>query len=416
VRCDMSKKTLKTGLLGEHLSHSFSPQIHAQLADYEYRLIELTQEELGPFLEKGDFDALNVTIPYKKDVIPYMAVLSDTAKRIGAVNTIVKQPDGRLFGYNTDYDGLSDMIDSLGTSLSGKKVLVLGSGGASRTAVTVATDRGARAVIVVSRSGEDNYNNLHRHADAEVIINATPVGMYPHNGKAPLSLAAFPHLEAVFDLIYNPARTALLLEAEARGIPCQNGLVMLVSQARRASELFQNCEISRTVSGDIAKKMQFDAENIILIGMPGCGKSTLGKLLAEHLDRPFFDADAALAEHAGRSIPDIFREEGEEGFRLRESETLAALCKQSGSVIATGGGAVTRERNYPLLHQNGKILFLDISPENLPTEGRPLSMARTPEALYRERLPLYRRFADITVPVTRDIAENMKRIKEALGV
>lgn len=412
----MSNKILRTGLLGEHLSHSFSPQIHSYLADYEYRLIELAPEELGPFLQKGDFDALNVTIPYKKDVIPYMAALSDTAKRIGAVNTIVKQPDGRLLGYNTDYDGLSDMIDALRTSLSGKKVLVLGSGGASRTAVTVATYRGARAVVVVSRRGEDNYDNLHRHADAEIIINATPVGMYPHNGEAPLSLTAFPRLEAVFDLIYNPARTALLMEAEARGIPCQNGLLMLVSQARRASELFQNCEISRTVSGDIAKKMQFDAENIILIGMPGCGKSTLGKLLAEYLGRPFFDADAELVRAAGKSIPDIFREEGEEGFRLRETETLAALGKKSGCVIATGGGAVTRERNYSLLHQNGKILFLDVFPDELPTAGRPLSQAKTPQVLYRERLPLYRRFADMTVPVCRDIAENMKRIKEALGV
>ncbi len=410
----VTKKQLKTGLIGEHLSHSFSPQIHAALGSYEYRLIELAPSEVGNFLTTGEFDALNVTIPYKQDVIPYLARLSDTARRIGAVNTIVREADGTLSGYNTDYDGLSDMILELGVPLADKKVLVLGSGGASKTAVAVATDMGASAVVVISRNGKDNYGNLERHADASIIINTTPVGMYPHNGKAPLSLDNFPRLEAIFDLIYNPARTALLLDAEARGIPYQNGLLMLVSQARRASELFRGITISREVSKRITANMARDAENIILIGMPGCGKSTLGKLLAKELGRPFVDADEALVKAVGTPIPEIFKNEGETGFRAHETETLAALCKEKGQVIATGGGCVTVAANYPLLHQNGRIVFLDITPEGLDIEGRPLSQSRSPEVLYRERLPLYRKFADITVPITRDIEENMKRIKEAL--
>ncbi len=409
-----TKKQLKVGLIGEHLSHSYSPQIHAALGSYEYGLIELPPHEVGNFLTTGEFDALNVTIPYKKDVIPYLARLSDTARRIGAVNTIVREADGSLSGYNTDYDGLFDMILDLGVSFCGKKVLVLGSGGASKTAVAVATDMGACAVVVISRNGENNYENLEKHADAAVIINTTPVGMYPNNGKAPLSLDRFSRLEAVFDLIYNPACTALMQEAQARGIKVQNGLLMLVSQARRAAELFTRKTIAREASKRIAEKLARDTENIILIGMPGCGKSTLGRLLASELGRPFADADEALVTDAGRPIPEIFKSEGEAGFRARESEALARLCRERGQVIATGGGCVTVAANYPLLHQNGRIVFLDIKPEGLSCEGRPLSLSRSPEALYRERLPLYRKFADVTVPITRNVEENIKRIREAL--
>ena len=396
------------------MSHSFSPQIHAALADYEYRLIELEKSELGDFLTGHAFDALNVTAPYKKDVIPYLTRLSDTAARIGAVNTIVREQDGSLTGYNTDYEGLTDLIMDLGVPLADKKVLVLGSGGASRTALTVATDMGAKAVIVISRSGEDHYGNLDNHSDAAIIINTTPVGMYPHTNKAPLSLSHFPQLEAVIDVIYNPARTALLQDAEARGIPCRNGLLMLVSQARRAAELFLGTTVSRTLSEKIATDIAKETENIVLIGMPGCGKSTLGKLLAKSLGRTFVDADDALVKEAGLPIPEIFRQEGEAGFRERESKILEALGRETGQVIATGGGCVTVPKNYFSLHQNGKILFLDIDPKGLPTDGRPLSSARSPEVLYRERLPLYKKFADITVTVTRDINENLKRIKEAL--
>lgn len=408
------KKHLRVGLIGAHLSHSFSSQIHRALADYEYRLIELERDDVGAFLTGHEFDALNVTAPYKKDVIPYLARLSDTAARIGAVNTIVREQDGSLTGYNTDYEGLTDLIIDLGVPLADKKVLVLGSGGASRTAVTVATDMGAKAVVVISRSGEDHYGNLDKHSDAAIIINTTPVGMYPHNSEAPLSLSHFPRLEAVIDVIYNPVRTALLQDAEARGIPCRNGLLMLVSQARRAAELFLGTTVSRTLSKKIAADIAQETENIVLIGMPGCGKSTLGKLLSEALGRTFVDADDALVKEAGLPIPEIFRQEGEAGFRERESKILEALGREKGQVIATGGGCVTVPKNYFSLHQNGKILFLDIDPKGLPTDGRPLSSARSPEVLYRERLPLYKKFADVTVTVTRDINENLKRIKEAL--
>ena len=406
--------TIRAGLIGERLCHSFSPRIHRELADYPYRLIELKSEEVGDFLKNGDFDALNVTIPYKKTVMPYLDEISNEARRIGAVNTILRQRDGRLVGHNTDYAGFCDLVRSLGVSLAGKKVLVLGSGGASRTAVTVAEDAGARAVVVISRGGPDNYENIGRHADAEILVNATPVGMYPNNGVSPLSLNILPRLEAVFDMIYNPARTKLLQEAAARGIPCRNGLLMLVSQARRAAELFLNVKIDDGEVERITAAIAKETENIILIGMPGCGKTTLGRLLAERLGRRFADCDDEIEKAAGKSIPEIFRAEGEEGFRTRETEAVAKLCRESGMVIATGGGVVTRSRNLPLLSQNGRVVFLDTPPDALPTDGRPLSQAKTPAALYAERLPLYRAAADVTIPVTRDTESNLKKLLEAL--
>ncbi len=400
-------------LIGEHLSHSFSPAIHKELGDYSYKLKELPPTALADFLKDRQFDALYVTIPYKQAVIPHLDALDAVAARIGAVNTVICR-DGKLFGYNTDYDGLAAMIDSLGVSLAGKKVLVLGSGGASHTATALAADRGAADVVVISRNGENNYQNLEKHRDAKILINATPVGMYPQNGKAPLALSKLPQLEAVFDLIYNPARTALLLEAEALGIPHRNGLLMLVAQAHRAAELFLGKALPKDIIPKITNALAAQTENIILIGMPGCGKTTLGKALAALLGRPFFDADAEIEKQAGRSIPDIFKNEGEAAFRRLETEALRTLCRESGSVIATGGGTVTVAENYPLLHQNGKIIFLDTPPAGLSVAGRPLSATRSPETLYRERLPLYRRFADVTLPITRNIEDNLNRLKEIL--
>ena len=411
----MIHSDLRAGLIGAKLGHSFSPRIHAAFADYSYRLIEFGEQELGDFLTGGDFDALNVTIPYKQAVIPYLAELSDAAKRIGAVNTIVRRPDGSLWGHNTDYDGFADLVRDAGVSLKGKKVLVLGSGGASRTAVTVATDMGAREVVVISRNGENNYDNIGRHADAEILVNATPVGMYPANGASPLSLDPLPRLEAVFDMIYNPAKTALLLDAKARGIVARNGLLMLVSQARRACEAFTGERIADSEVLAVTESIAGDTQNIILIGMPGCGKSTLGKLIAERTGRRFVDCDEELVKEAGISIPDIFAAEGEQGFRQRETATLARIAKESSLVIATGGGVVTRPENLPLMQQNGRILFLDVAPDELPTKGRPLSQAKTPEVLYRERLPLYRAAADDIVPITRDIDQNIKKIMEVLA-
>lgn len=405
---------IRAGLIGGKLGHSFSPQIHAELADYPYDLIELDESAVGDFLQNGNLDAFNVTIPYKKTVIPFLARISDEAARIGAVNTVVRDENGALVGHNTDYAGFSDLVRSLGVSLTGKKVLVLGSGGASRTAVCVAEDLSARAVIVISRKGENNYENIDRHADAEILINATPVGMYPNNGTSPLSLEVLPHLEAVFDMIYNPARTKLLQDAAARGIPNANGLLMLVSQARRAAEIFlgekiADAEVAR-ITDQIAKQMQ----NILLVGMPGCGKSTLGKLLAAETGREFVDLDTEIVKRAGRPIPEIFANEGEEYFRSLETEVVADICKKSGLVIATGGGVVTRARNLPLLSQNGRVVFLDIPPAGLSVEGRPLSQKKTPEVLYKERLPLYRKAADITLAITRDVEENMRKLREAL--
>ena len=407
---------LRAGLLGAHLSHSFSPRIHAALADYSYDLFEVEEVALDAFLTGDRFDAINVTIPYKKAVIPYLADITDQARRIGAVNTILRRADGTLVGHNTDYDGFSDLVRDAGDSLAGKKVLVLGSGGASLTAVTVAADMGAREVIVISRTGENNYQNISRHADAEILVNATPVGMYPNNGASPLSLDALPRLEAVFDMIYNPARTALLLDAEKRGIIARNGLLMLVSQARRAAEFFTGQTVTDKECRAVAEAMERDTKNIILIGMPGCGKSALGTRVAQALGRPFVDADAEIVSRAGVSIPEIFEAEGEAGFRRRETEALADIAKQSGLVIATGGGVVTRPQNLPLMRQNGRIIFLDVPPEGLSTKGRPLSQARSPEALYAERLPLYRAAADIILPLSHDESkeENTQKLLEVL--
>lgn len=405
---------IRAGLIGGKLGHSFSPQIHAELADYPYDLIELEESAVGDFLQNGGYDALNVTIPYKKTVIPFLARISDEAKRIGAVNTVVRDENGALVGHNTDYAGFSDLVRSLGVRLAGKKVLVLGSGGASRTAVTVAADAGAREVVVVSRSGENNYENIDRHVDAEILVNATPVGMYPNNGVSPLDLEALPRLEAVFDMIYNPARTKLLQDAAARGIPNANGLLMLVSQARRAAEIFLSKEIPDSEVTRITQKIAEQMQNIVLVGMPGCGKSTLGKLLAAETGRRFVDLDEELVKRAGCPIPEIFANEGEDGFRARESAVVAEICRESGLVIATGGGVVTRAENLPHMSQNGRVIFLDIPPDGLPVTGRPLSQSKTPTVLYRERLPLYQKAADVVLPITRDVEENMKKLREIL--
>ena len=383
---------MKTGLLGRKLGHSYSPQIHAYLGDYSYELFEREPEDVEHFLKTGDFSAINVTIPYKKTVMPY-CTLTETAKYMGSVNTIVRQPDGSLLGHNTDYFGFTSTVHKSGLCVKGKKCLVLGSGGASVTAVAVLKEMGAN-VVVISRSGEDNYDNLQRHADASVICNCTPVGMYPNNGVSPVDLDLFPQLEGVLDMIYNPARTQLLMDAADRGLVAENGLWMLVAQAKEAAEWFLNKKLSGSLIQFVYDRMRRQMENIILIGMPGCGKSTLGKPLAEKLGKTFVDADAELVKTYGTDIPAIFATEGEDGFREKETAVLAALGKQAGLVIATGGGCVTRERNYPLLHQNGTIFWLTRALDKLPSEGRPLSQITKMEDMYRIRKPLYDRFAD----------------------
>ena len=384
---------MKCGLLGRTLGHSYSPQIHAHLGDYPYELFEKAPEEVGSFLRNGDFTAINVTIPYKKTVMPYCDTLTERAVAMGSVNTIVRQPDGSLLGHNTDYFGFSSMVRRSGLDPNGKKVLVLGSGGASVTAVAVLREMGAE-VVVISRKGEDNYENLHRHADAAILCNCTPVGMYPNNGLSPVDLSLFPKLEGVLDMIYNPARTKLLLEAEKRGLVAENGLWMLVAQAKEAAEWFTGTAIDDRKITQIHRALRCQMENIILIGMPGSGKSTVGKLLAARCGKTFVDADAEIVKAAGKSIPEIFAESGEAGFRAWETSVLAELGKRSGILLATGGGCVTREENYEALHQNGSIFCLNRSLDRMPTDGGPLSLANKPEDLYRLRKPLYNRFAD----------------------
>lgn len=387
---------MKCGLLGRTLGHSYSPQIHSYLGDYSYTLFEKEPEDVGSFLQNSDFTAINVTIPYKKDVMPYCAALTDCAKKMGAVNTIVRRKDGSLMGHNTDYFGLHYTFDRMGLSLNGKKVLVLGSGGASVTTVIVLKELGAN-VVIVSRTGENNYTNLHLHQDAAAIVNTTPVGMYPSAGVSPVDLDMFPKLEGVLDIIYNPARTKLLLDAAARNIPCENGLWMLVAQAKEAAEWFTGTKISDDVIPEIYDKMCNRMENIVLVGMPGCGKSTIGKLLAQELNREFVDADAEIVKEAGMTIPEIFETQGEEGFRKIETQVLAKLGQKSCLVIATGGGCVTRAENYPLLHQNGTIYWIKRDIASLPTDGRPLSQAGKMEQMYTVRKPLYEQFADCAV-------------------
>ena len=390
---------MKCGLLGRKLGHSYSPQIHGLLGDYSYDLFEKEPEELASFLKNGDFTGINVTIPYKKDVIPYLDALSPAAQKIGSVNTIVRRADGSLFGHNSDYFGFVSLVKHSGIAVEGKKVLVLGSGGTSNMVVTALKDLGA-APVVISRSGESNYGNLHLHSDASVIVNATPVGMYPNTGVSPIDLNRFPKLDGVLDVIYNPAKTQLLLDAESLGIPHENGLWMLVAQAKEASEYFTGKKLSDDMIARIHHKLSRQMKNIVLIGMPGCGKSTIGTLLAETLGRTFVDADAQIVQMAGKSIPEIFAQDGEDAFRQWESDALAHLGKQSGLVIATGGGCVTRQRNYPALHQNGSIVWLERDLSLLPTDGRPLSQSNRLEEMYAVRKPLYEAFADVRVANT----------------
>jgi len=387
---------MKCGLLGRKLGHSYSPQIHAMLGDYSYRLFEKEPEEIGDFLKNGDFTGINVTMPYKQDVIPYLDELSPIARKLGAVNTIVRRQDGTLIGHNTDYFGFQWMLEASGLKISGKKVLVLGTGGASKPVAEALRNAGAQ-VVTISRSGDNNYQNLQLHADAAAIVNTTPLGMYPGNGVSPVDLDRFPRLEGVLDIIFNPARTRLLLDAARRGIIAVGGLSMLVAQAKEASEWFTGASIADSEIDRIHSYLSRRLQNIVLIGMPGCGKSTIGTLLARRTGRSFSDADETIISLAGKSIPQIFAEDGEGVFRDWETQALADLGKQSGLVIATGGGCVTKERNYDLLHQNSIILWLKRDLNQLPTEGRPLSQAGKLAQMYDMRKPLYAAFSDITI-------------------
>lgn len=393
------------GLLGRKLGHSWSVPIHQALGCKDYRLIELEPEELAGFLRQDNIGGLNVTIPYKRDVMPFCDVIDPMAQAIGSVNTLTRR-GGKLYAFNTDAAGFCFMAQRAGISFSGKKAVVLGSGGASLTAVACAKKLGAREVVVISRSGENNYQNLDRHADAQIVVNTTPVGMYPSTGVSPVDLRAFPQCGGVLDVIYNPRRTALLIQAEALGIPCSDGLAMLVAQAKAAEEHFGERSIPDTENERILTQLRQMCTNIVLIGMPGCGKTTVGQALAACTGREAIDLDTVIAKKAGRSIPEIFASEGEAGFRALEREVAAEIGKLSGKILLTGGGIVKDERNYSALHQNGRIYHLIRDLDALPTDGRPLSQGADLHAMWRQRAPMYARFRDVSI-------ENSGTIEEA---
>ena len=404
---------MKCGLLGEKLGHSYSPELHAFFGDYDYDLFEVPPEDLGSFLKTQDFQGLNVTIPYKTTLHDLCDNLTEAARSIGSVNTVVKKPGGFLLGDNTDAAGFEGMVWKSRVRVLGRKCLVLGSGGASLAVQYVLRKLGAGEIVVISRSGPDNYENLDKHADAEVIVNTTPVGMYPNTAATPVDLRDFPRCEGVLDVIYNPARTALIQQAEVLGIPCLGGLYMLVEQARCASQVFTGRPLPAIRSKEAYSTLSSRKENRILVGMPGSGKSTVGRALAKLLDRPFVDCDQELEKVLGMSAGDYILKVGEEAFRAQETAVLAQLGKLSGLVIATGGGCVTRPENYPLLHQNGVIFFLERELSKLPKKGRPLSLRGNLQDMYTIRLPMYRRFADIIVPNDSDPATVARNMEEA---
>ncbi len=415
------------GLLGRTLGHSYSPMIHGLLGDYEYRLFEVEPDDVRDFVLHGDFAGINVTIPYKETVMPLCDELSDAARAIGCVNTIVRREDGTLFGDNTDYYGFSQMIDYAGVQVEGRKALVLGAGGASKTVCAVLADRGASDIAVVSRNlAGAGFDTLEDHYDSDIVVNCTPVGMYPHCPESLVDLTPFTQvgetrkgyrdgLGAVLDVVYNPASTGILLQAEKLHVPHANGLAMLVAQAKRASELFRGVSIADDAMADVLERVASSMRNIVLVGMPGGGKSTVGAALAERLGRAFVDVDDHIPEVAGKTIPEIFAEEGEASFRRFETSVTGDICKRSGLVIACGGGVVTQPRNYDLLHQNGVIVLLRRPLDLLVSDGRPMRIGKGVAALERERRRLYEAWADIAVDNTGTPEQTVELILEALG-
>jgi shikimate dehydrogenase len=405
-------ETLLYGLIGRTLGHSYSVPIHRALGNEAYALFPLEPEALGAFLARPDIGGLNVTIPYKRDVLPYCERLDEIAREIGSVNTIVREHDGSLTGYNTDAYGLTYMAGRAGISFAGRTVVVFGSGGASLTAQYVAKHGGARAVVVVSRGGADNYDNLTRHADAEILINTTPLGMTPNTGELPADPARFPNCAGVLDLVYNPSQTALLFRAKELGIPCSGGLSMLVAQAKAAEELFFGRAISNEAIERVLSQTAMDMQNIVLIGMPGSGKTTVGAALSRLSGRECVDLDEQIVLAAGMPIPAIFAERGEAAFRALEREQAAQWGKTSGKILVTGGGIVKDERNYYALKQNGRIYQIERDVSLLEREGRPLSANADLAVMLRERAPLYARFRDAAVTNDNSAEEAAQNIWE----
>ena len=392
----------KYGCIGKKLTHSFSKEIHSRLADYEYELIELSEEDIKPFLYKRDFGAINVTIPYKETVIPYLDSVSDIAKRIGAVNTIVNK-DGKLYGYNTDYYGMKALIEKVGIDLNGKRVLILGTGGTSKTAQVLSKDLGACEILMVSRGKKENcitYEEaITNHADIEVIINTTPSGMYPDCESKPIDISYFNALEGVIDVVYNPLCTNLVLDAKRKGIKAEGGLYMLVMQAVVAVQRFLDISISKSVADEVFASVLSSKENVVLTGMPGCGKSTIGKLLdIEGFE--FIDTDEEIVKRIGCSIKELIKTKGEKYFRDLETDVIREVSSKSSRIISTGGGAILREENVACLKRNGKLFFINADIKRLKaTDDRPLSDTYEKlKNLYSERLGIYQATADVVVP------------------
>lgn len=410
---------MKYACIGEHLKHSFSKEIHNALADYEYEIKEIPKNALEAFALKGDFKAINVTIPYKELIMPYLYEIDEHASAIGAVNTVVNR-DGRLYGYNTDFYGMTELFKHAGIVVFGKKAAILGSGGTAKTARAVLSALGAESILTVSRSSGDrviSYEELYeKHSDTEIIVNTTPVGMFPKIEESPVDITRFPRLSGVIDAVYNPLRTALITKSHELGIPAEGGLYMLVAQAVRASEIFLDKKYPEGELQRVFEKTLKEKENIVLIGMPSSGKTTLGRQLSFTLRRELFDSDEFICHRTGMEIKDIFAKYGEAEFRKIESEVIGELSAKTGAVISTGGGVILDPKNVFALKKNGILVFLDRELSELTaTLDRPLSSdTEALECRYNERMPIYRAAADITVKVSGTPEELAARLEEIL--
>ena len=404
----------KFGLLGRTLSHSYSKLIHEKFSLYSYDLFEVEPSCLEGFLSDEKICGFNVTIPYKTEIIKYLDYVDDGAKQIGAVNTVVRR-DGKLYGYNTDIFGMQYMLDSAGIEVTDKVVAVLGSGGTSHTAAALLKGLGAKEILIVSRTGEINYQTIKNRQDVQVIINTTPVGMYPETQNSPIDLSGFVNLEAVADVVYNPQKTKLLYQAESLNIKCTGGLSMLVAQAKRALEIFTDVRFSDDIVRPVLAWLQGLSSNVVLIGMPGTGKTQIGKRLAPAIKRKFVDTDELIEKHFGQEIPTVFERFGEAEFRRVESMVLAEVGKKGGQVIATGGGIVENQDNHFLLKQNGTIVYIVRDLEKLSTKNRPLSRDLDHvKGIYERRKDKYAFFADLTIDNNGEINQTVKEIIKSL--